>query len=238
MAIGATWQPDLATQAGDILGQELSSLGINLLLGPSLDILENPGPDKTGDLATRTFGGDPFWVGEMAGAFIRGVHDGSNNRIAVIGKYFPGRGSSDRPPEEEIATIRKTLEQLKQIELAPFFAVTGDASDSASQVDGLLTSHIRYQGLQGNIRATTRPISFDTQAFEQLISLPAFQTWRSDGGMMVSDSLGSRAVRLFYDPSGQTFNARFVARDALLAGNDLLYLGNFIGSDDPDQPAP
>jgi beta-N-acetylhexosaminidase len=234
MTLGATWRPEYAEQVGAILGQELTALGFNLLLGPSLDILEDPSPDDTGDLGTRTFGGDPFWVGEFGKAFIRGVHAGSEQRMALVGKYFPGRGSSDRAPDEEVATIRKTLEQLKQIELAPFFAVTGDAPDVESTIDALMTSHIKYQGLQSNIRATTRPISFDPQAFNQLMSLPEFSVWRRDGGLMVSDELGSQAVRRFLDTSGGIFNARFVARDALLAGNDLLYLGNFTSSEDPD----
>jgi beta-N-acetylhexosaminidase len=234
MTLGATWNPSYAEQVGEILGTELSALGVNLLLGPSLDILEDPSPDDTGNLGTRTFGGDPFWVGEFGQAYIRGVHDGSSNRMMLVGKYFPGRGSSDRPPEEEVATIRKTLEQLKQTDLAPFFAVTGDAPDAESTVDALLTSHIKYQGFQTNIRSTTRPISFDPQAFNQLMSLPAFSVWRTAGGIMVSDDLGTKAVRRFFSPSGEVFNARFVARDALLAGNDLLYLGDFISSEDTD----
>jgi len=137
-------------------------------------------------------------------------------------------------PEEEVATVRKSLEQLKQIELLPFYAVTGNAPSQAATVDGLLASHIRYQGFQGNIRATTRPVSFDPQAFTQLMSLPEFATWRENGGLMISDNLGSRAFRRFIDPSGEIFNARFIARDAFLTGNDILYVGNdFISPGDP-----
>lgn len=234
MTLGATWEPTSAQQVGEILGFELSRLGFNLLLGPSLDLLEEPSPDDTGNLGTRTFGGDPYWVGEMGKAYIRGVHAGSEDRILLVGKYFPGRGSSDRPPEEEVATIRKNLEQLKQTDLAPFFAVTGDAPDEESTIDALLTSHIKYQGFQANLRATTRPISFDPQAFNQLMSLPAFSLWRESGGLTVSDELGSRAVRQFFSPTGEVFDARFVARDALQAGNDLLNLGNLVSSEDPD----
>ena len=154
--------------------------------------------------------------------------------MVVASKHFPGFGGSDRLPEEEVATVLSSLEQLKQIDLAPFFAVTGNAPNSESMTDALVVSHIRYQGFQGNIRATTRPVSFDPQAFSQLISLPAFDTWRQDGGVMISDNLGSRAVRRFYDPSGQTFNGPLVARDAFLAGNDVLYLDNFLSSGDLD----
>jgi beta-N-acetylhexosaminidase len=234
MTLGATWQPEYADLVGQILGRELSAIGFNLLFGPSLDILEDPNSEDTGNLGTRSFGGDPYWVGKFGQAYIRGVHQGSQNRITLVGKYFPGRGSSDRSPEEEVATIRKTLEQLKQTDLAPFFAVTGDAPNPESTIDALLTSHIKYQGFQSNIRSTTRPISFDPQAFNQLMGLPAFSLWRNSGGIMVSDDLGSRAVRRFFSPSGEVFNARFVARDALLAGNDLLFLGDILDSEDAD----
>lgn len=230
MAIGATWKTDLARQVGTVLGNELSAMGFNLYLGPSLDVLESPNPSALSDLGTRVFGGDPFWVGRMGREYISGLHAGSNNRMMVVAKHFPGRGSSDRSPEEEVATVRKSLEQLKQIELSPFFAVT-NSPEPASLVDGLLVSHIRYQGFQGNIRATTRPVSFDPAALSAILALPEFATWRANGGLIVSDSLGSPAVQDFYSQGGENFSPRTVSRDAFLAGNDLLYLGN-IGTGD------
>jgi beta-N-acetylhexosaminidase len=234
MSIGATWDTTMANKVGSALGQELQSMGLNLLLGPSLDVLEVPIAEGGEDLGTRTFGGDPFWVGEMGKAYISGVHDGSENRMMVVSKHFPGRGSSDRLPEEEVATVRKSLEQLKQIELAPFMAVTGSSTNTPSQTDGLLVSHIRYQGFQGNIRATTRPVSFDSSALSLLMSLPEFSTWRDAGGIIVSDDLGSQAVRKFNDPTGKNFDSKQVARNAFLAGNDILYMDNFQGVGDAD----
>ena len=71
-------------------------------------------------------------------------------KLAVIAKNFPGRGGSDRLPDEEVATVRKSLEQLKLIELAPFFEVTDIADTTRNSIaDGLLLSHIRYQGFPG-----------------------------------------------------------------------------------------
>lgn len=235
MALGATWQPHLANEVGTVLGSELSALGFNLLLGPSLDVLENPRQQGTGDLGVRTLGGDPYWVGEMGRALISGIHSGSGNRIAVVAKHFPGHGSSDRLPEEEVATVPKSLEQLKLIDLPPFYSVTGNAISPEGTVDGLLASHIRYQGFQGNIRETTRPVSLDRQAFDQLMSLPAIATWRENGGVVISDDLGSHAFRRFVDPAGSSFRAQLFARDAFLAGNDLLFLGQgFIATSDPE----
>ncbi|MCK4490722.1 MAG: hypothetical protein KAU23_10700, partial [Anaerolineales bacterium] len=234
MSLGATWDADLAELVGEQVGMELSFLGINMLFGPSLDVISDPSPGQS-DLGVRSFGGDPYWVGKFGQAYIRGLHNGSHNAIAVVGKYFPGLGSSDRLPEEEVATVRKSLEQLKQIDLAPFFSVTGNAASPVSAVDALLNSHIRYQGLQGNIRSTTRPISLDPQAFELLMSLEPFSDWRESGGLIISDNLGSQALQKLYDPSGVTFNIRRVAVDAFIAGNDILYLGNF---GDDKQPIP
>ena len=213
----------------------MAALGVNLLLGPPLDVAATPHPGSPGDLGIATFGGDPYWVGQMGQAYIQGVHQGSSGQVGVVVKHFPGYTGSDRSPAEEVATVRKSLEQLKQIELAPFFAVTGNAADPAMIADGLLVSHIRYQGFQGNIRATTRPVSLDPQAFAQLMGLQTFAAWRENGGVTVSDDLGSRAIRRFYDPRETRFDAFLVARDALLAGNDLLYLGTgFYDPNDPD----
>ena len=97
MAIGATWDPGQAEAMGRITGAELAALGINLLIGPSLDVLETPRPDGK-DLGTRVFGGDPYWVGRMGQAYITGVHGGSGNQVAVVAKHFPGHGGSDRGP--------------------------------------------------------------------------------------------------------------------------------------------
>lgn len=236
MAIGASWDPTLAEQVGAGLGEELAGLGINLYLGPSLDVLEEPALGGPGDLGSRSFGGDPYWVSEMGAAYVRGMHVGSRGRVAVIATHFPGYGGSDRPLQEEVATIRKSIDQLLQIELPPFFSVTDAAPGDEERIaDGLLVSHIRYQGFQGNIRATTRPISLDPDAYAQLMALEPIQSWREQGGVTVSDSLGSRAIRRFRDPLEQEFQPQLVARDALIAGNDLLLLGNIRSPEDPDQ---
>jgi len=62
MAVGATWDPESAEAVGEIVGRELSAMGINLLLGPSVDVLNDPRPTGRGDIGVRAFGGDPFWA--------------------------------------------------------------------------------------------------------------------------------------------------------------------------------
>lgn len=233
MAIGATWSEENALQVGQALGRELKALGFNLYLGPSLDVVDTSDLLQAANAGTETFGSDPYWVGLLAKAYIAGLHSGSDGKMSVIARHFPGLGGADRPPLEEVSTIQKSLEQLKQIELSPFMAVAG-AEDQLQQADGFMVSHIRFQGLQGNIRATTKPVSFDQAALGQLLGVEPIAAWRQAGGLTVSDSLGSRAVRLFFDPTGTEFDPINIARTAFLAGNDILYLDSFQAKNDMD----
>ncbi len=226
MTLGGTWNPAYAQTTGHIVGQELSALGINLLLGPALDVIESPQPGSPADVGARAFGGNPYWVGKLGQAFIQGVHEGSQERVAVVAQHFPGYGAADRALESQIPTVNKSREELKAVDLAPFFAVT--RTGAGGDADALLVSHIRYSGLQGPVNdATTRPISLDKPALGSVLNMPELVGWRARGGLTVSDALGVRAIRRFYDPAERNFPAFIVARDAFLAGNDVLYLSQF-----------
>ncbi len=231
MAIGATWDPETAETVGTIVGQELAAVGINLLLGPSLDVLDTPRINQPGDLGTRTFGGNPYWVGRMGQAYIRGVHEGSAGRVATVAKHFPGQGASDRRPDEEIATVQKPLDALRQVELAPFAAVAhGD--DAAAVTEAFMSSHVRYRGFQDTTRQLTPPISLAPQ-LQTILALDEFKAWREAGGLLVSDALGVPSIRRYYDPSLQKFPHRQIALDAFVTGgNDLLLLSQFALTDD------
>lgn len=227
MAVGATWSAARAQAIGSIAGAELSALGISLLLGPALDVMETPRPRGEGDLGPRVFGGDPFWVGQLGRAYIRGVQAGSQGRLAVVAKHFPGRGSIDRDPYgTEVPIVRKCPDQLRQIDLKPFVAVTGENPGRSGIADGLMAGHLRFQCLQGNLYQTTDPISLDPLAMTDLLA-QSFSGWRTGGGLIVSESLGARSIVRRYDPSERRFDAARIARDALFAGNDLLFLNDF-----------
>ncbi len=228
LTIGATWKPQHARTVGGIIGSELSQMGVNLYFGPALDVIDLPRPGSPGDLGPKAFGGDPYWVAQFAAEYVGGLHTGSQGRMAVVARNFPGLGASDRNVAEEIPTVLKNLEQLKQNELQPFFAVTQRQSMTES-VEGLQVTHIRYRGLEGS-RSSTRPVSLDPGAYSLLMSLPEFAEWRQSGGVTFSEALGMRSVRRFYDNaegSPSLRNLRRIARDAFFAGNDVLVLGAF-----------
>lgn len=222
MALGATWNQAYVEQVGEIAGIELSTMGVNMLLGPALDVAQQPQAERTLDLGVDTFGGEPYWVGRMGQAYVTGVHEGSAGRIAVIAQHFPGLGLADTQPDQEIPVVPRSVDALRVFDLVPYHAVTGDAEDALARADGMQCANLRYQG--ETIRSITRPVCVDEQAADQLLSLDYFRTWRDDG-IMISSPLGTHAIRRYYDVT--PFPHRQVAREAFLAGNDLLYLSTF-----------
>jgi beta-N-acetylhexosaminidase len=224
MALGATWKPDDAAAVGKVVGAELAAVGANMLLGPSLDVLDASNPYDAG---VNVFGGDPYWVGVMGQNYVRGLHAGSENRVAAVLTNFPGQGSA---PDAD-GVVDKSLAELQNVELVPFISMLQPAAgEPQALADALMTSHMRYRGFDGNIRVRTAPISVDPQAMQELLALPEVKTWRDTAGgsgVLVSGSLGAPLIRQYYDPRGVNFPAQKIALDALQAPNDVLVLSDF-----------
>lgn len=234
MTIGATWNKNHAEAVGRTIGEELGAAGINMLLGPVVDVLDNPRSGGNGDIGIRSFGGNPTWVGELGRAYVRGVHEGSAGRMLTVAKHFPGHGGSDRGTDNEVPTVNKSLDQLRTSELAPFAELDRtDAADPEGVTDAMMVSHIRFRSfLAGGATPFTGPISIDASAFGALMALPEFSAWRANH-LVMADALGVPAVKQWYAAQGQPdFPNRSIVKDALLAGNDLLPLVEFYRDQD------
>jgi beta-N-acetylhexosaminidase len=232
MAMGATWDPELTYRVGQVVGRELTAVGVNLLLGPNLNVIEQPRSDVVGTLGLQAFGGDPDWVSQMGRAYIAGVHVGSGRRVATMARYFPGAGDADRLPDQEVATVQRSLSELEKVTLPPFLAVTRPSATTPvpegdpAVTDGLMSSHLRYSGLQGASLGRNTPISLAPE-LAGLLARPGLVDWHRQGGVVMSNMLGAPALRRYYDPTLQEFPYRRVAMDAFTAGHDLLYLDRF-----------
>lgn len=228
MALGATWNPDLTRQVGQIVGRELRAVGINLLLGPNLDVVDLPRTDALGGQGVHSFGGNPYWVSQMGRAYITGVHEGSVGSVATIVRHFPGQGNIDRLPTQEIATVQRELSELQRVEFYPFAGVTRRASSILAQdgdigaTDGMMSAHTRYSALQGNSSGRGLPISLASD-LDNLLTQPQFAKWRTSG-IVMSDALGAPAIRRYYEATLPEYPQHRVAYDAFRAGHDLLYL--------------
>lgn len=69
MGRGATFDPELEERVGDIIGRELRAMGGNFFGGVCINLLRHPAWGR----AQETYGEDPYQLGEMGAALVRGV---------------------------------------------------------------------------------------------------------------------------------------------------------------------
>ncbi|UNT95590.1 glycoside hydrolase family 3 N-terminal domain-containing protein [Allobaculum mucilyticum] len=135
MALGATANTEDAKKVGEIIGSELSVLGINTDLAPSVDVNNNPNNPVIG---LRSYGDDPVAVGEMASAEIAGM---SEYNIIGCAKHFPGHGDVATDSHYGLPIVNKTVEEIKNNELKPYEVVIGEG------IEMIMTAHILYPAL-------------------------------------------------------------------------------------------
>src|SRR3984885_8398034 len=112
IALAASWDPTLAQQYGAVLGGEALAKGVNVLLGPGVDITRNP-------LGGRNFeymGEDPFLTGQSAAALIRGIQ--SQHVIATVKHFALNDQETDRTTDSSDASART----MQEIDLPAFDA--------------------------------------------------------------------------------------------------------------------
>ena len=132
MALGATRSTDLSYRVGNVIGRELSALGINVNFGPDLDVNINPANPVIG---VRSFGSDPKMVSDLGVAYIKGVQAAG---VAATGKHFPGHGDTATDSHLGLPVVTHDIDTLNKVDLVPFKAAI------ASGVDMIMTAHVAF----------------------------------------------------------------------------------------------
>ncbi|CAI6045968.1 Beta-hexosaminidase [Paenibacillus sp. JJ-100] len=132
MALGATKDPALAEQAGQLTGEELKALGIQVNFAPVLDINSNPDNPIIG---IRSFGSSADLVTRLGIPLMKGLQQ--SGVIAGV-KHFPGHGDTAVDSHLGLPVLNHTREQLDAVELAPFRAAIEHG------VDMIMTAHIAF----------------------------------------------------------------------------------------------
>lgn len=134
MAIAATGDKQLARQVARATAEELTSCGINWLLGPVLDVLTNASSQPLG---VRSFGEDVDTVSSFGVEHIKGFQEGA---LATCGKHFPSYGNLEFfGAPTDVPTITDSLENLSQNALVPFCRAIAAGID-AMMVGGVALS--------------------------------------------------------------------------------------------------
>jgi beta-glucosidase len=115
IAQAATWDPDLIQRMSHLIGIQMVRLGVRLALSPLADVARDPRWGRV----EETYGEEPYLVGSMATAFVRGLQ-GADPEVPVIAtlKHFIGYGASDGGRNTEPAHLGPN--ELREVHATPF----------------------------------------------------------------------------------------------------------------------
>jgi beta-glucosidase len=163
-ALGATFDPDLLSELGDLLGRESHSKAAHVLLAPTMNLHRHP----LGGRNFECYSEDPELTGKLAAAFIRGVQ---GQGVATTAKHFVGNDS-----EFERNTINTVVDEraLRELYLRPF-----ELSISEGGAWGVMSSYNRLNGPHAS-------------EHEWLLSTVLRDEWGFDG-FVISDWYGTKS---------------------------------------------
>lgn len=145
-ALGELDDIDLTRSSARDAAATLASLGIDLMLAPSVDVNSNPANPV---ISTRSFGTTAEVVSRHGVAFVEGVHQAG---IAACPKHFPGHGDVAVDSHLALPRVDRSIEQVTAVELAPFKA-TIDAG-----ADVIMSAHIIFSAYDDQPATLSRRI--------------------------------------------------------------------------------
>ena len=159
IAQAATWNPQLIERMSHLVGIQMARMGVRLALSPLADIARDPRWGRV----EETYGEEPYLVGSMATAFVRGLQEADPETpvIATL-KHFIGYGASDGGRNTDAAHLGPN--ELREVHATPFeMAIrAGGASGvmpaynsvdgvpvtgSKAHLSGLLRDELDFDGL-------------------------------------------------------------------------------------------
>ena len=117
IALAATWDPALIGQVAAQLGGEARSKGVDVLLGPTVNLVRTP----YGGRGFECFGEDPLLAARSAAAYVRGVQSAG---VAATAKHFV---ANDSETERWSVNVQIDETTLREVYLVPFEACITEA---------------------------------------------------------------------------------------------------------------
>ncbi|WP_051202182.1 glycoside hydrolase family 3 protein [Ferrimonas senticii] len=200
MAIGATQAAHghrFATLTGDVLGTELSALGINCNHGPTLDVNNNPANPV---INVRAFGEDPKVVAQLGQAQLQAMQQ--QGVIATI-KHFPGHGDTAVDSHTGLPRVVHPRCHLEQCELLPFKRLI-----ATGQVEMVMTAHIQFPALDNSTLATDNGDLITAPAtMSRLILTDLLRGELGFNGVVITDAMDMAGIAQYFSPTQAVINA-------------------------------
>ncbi|MGW5273978.1 beta-xylosidase/alpha-l-arabinosidase [Streptomyces sp. NPDC004044] len=130
---GAAWNPELVTEMAHRIGRDMRSVGVHQGLSPVLDVVR----DLRWGRVEETIGEDPYLVGTIATAYVRGLE--SAGIVATL-KHFAGYAASTGARNH--APVRAGVREMADVILPPFEMALREGGarsvmNSYAEIDGL-----------------------------------------------------------------------------------------------------
>lgn len=137
IAQSATWDPELVAEMAAEIGAQMTVLGARMALSPLADVARDPRWGRIGE----TYGEDPYLVGAMASAFVRGLQNAVPDRPVIAAlKHFVAYGASDGGRNTEPAQVGERM--LREFYGLPFEMAIRDGG-----ADGIMPSYNNLDGV-------------------------------------------------------------------------------------------
>ncbi|MEU3058608.1 beta-xylosidase/alpha-l-arabinosidase [Streptomyces griseus] len=187
---GATFHPELIGEMAAAIGRDMRSVGVHQGLAPVLDVVR----DTRWGRVEETIGEDPYLVGTVATAYVRGLE--SAGVVATL-KHFAGYSASRAG--RNLAPVGMGARERADIILTPFEMA------------------VRESGVRSVMHAYTDTDGIPSAADGQLLTGLLRDTWGFDG-TVVADYFGIAFLKTLHGVAG-TFGE--AAGAALGAGVDV-----------------
>ena len=116
IALGATWDEQLVEELATALGREARAKGVDILLGPTVNIVRTPLSGR----GFECFSEDPLLTSRIAVAYVHGVQKAG---VAATAKHFV---ANDSETERRTYDARVTDRVLREVYLPPFEACVAE----------------------------------------------------------------------------------------------------------------
>ncbi|MDE6291711.1 MAG: hypothetical protein K2M16_09270, partial [Muribaculaceae bacterium] len=126
------------------LARECREIGINMVLGPVLDVL--PAGRRSAGIGSRSFGRDPERVADLGVAYAKGVESGG---VISVAKHFPGHGSAAADSHRRLPEVDKKRDELESCDLLPFRTYVSNG------LSGMMIGHLYVPALDDEEIPTT-----------------------------------------------------------------------------------
>lgn len=196
--VGVKNDKNISYRIGNIIGDEVGSIGCNAVFAPVLDV----GDYNISAMSKRMLSSDKDIVIKNAMEIYNGIED---TGVISIVKHFPGIGNtSDDTHDNDVSIVNKTYEELYDEDLQPF--ITAIEND----VSMIMVGHSSYPKITGD----NLPASLSSKIINDIL-----RNKLGYDGVVIIDAVNMGTL-------ASNYSEKYIYTTAINAGVDIFIMPN------------